>query len=276
MKNIFLITMLALLTFGLRAQDKKNDTLKIKWNKSRIWVFDDSKNLHDTINNKEKVKKADFTHWSGIDIGVNMLTTLDNKFSIMEANDTLQMNMFLDLNYSKSIFISLNLWEKSIALYKNNLILLTGIGSEWNSYNFKQNITLNTNADYISASNTLINIKTNYQKNKLKIWYVKVPLLLELNTNNKKYKKSFHVSGGFEFAYKLGSKTKQMYEADKVEYKIKTKDDFHLADFKYSTVMRIGYGNYFTVFANYALSSLFEKNKGPDIYPFTTGLTFSF
>jgi hypothetical protein len=57
---------------------------------------------------------------------------------------------------------------------------------------------------------------------------------------------------------------------------VKQRSDYHLSDIKYSSTVRVGYGDYFTVFANYGLSQLFEKDKGPQVYPLTAGVSINF
>src|SRR5438552_1491903 len=97
------------------AQERKeNDTLKIKWKGSKIWIFDDKQLAKRDSVKKDKKKSKNFTHWGGLDFGVCMLTTVDNKFKLSDEKDTTRMNNFLDLNYGKSVFFSLNLLEKSI------------------------------------------------------------------------------------------------------------------------------------------------------------------
>jgi hypothetical protein len=279
MKKIFLLAAVALSSAKLFAQEnKEEDTLKIKWKNSRIWIFDAEVKPQDkdTSSKKDEPGKKDFTHWGGIDLGLSMLTTVDNKLKISDANDTMQMNTFLDLNRGKSWFFSFNLMEKNIRLYKNYANLVTGLGIEWNNYNFKKNITLDPDAPYISVSNTMVTPDSiKFSKNKLVVTYAKVPLILELNTNSQNPHKSFHIAGGIEFAYKLGSKTKQVYEINGYQIQSKRRDEYHLADIKYCSVVRVGYGD-FTLFANYGLSQLFEKDKGPGVYPLTAGVSFTF
>ena len=278
MKKILLLAVIAFFSAKLFGQDHKDDdTLKIKWKGSKIWIFEDKASSKTDSSKKDKKKKQDFTHWGGIDLGSCMLSTIDNKLKLSDENDTTQINNFLNLNYGKSWFLSLNLMEKNIRLYKNYVNIITGLGIEWSRYDFKKNITLNPDAAYISASNTAIAPDSiHYSKNMLRVCYLKAPLLIEINTNSKDANKSFHISGGLEFAYKIGSKTKQIYNLNGYEFNVKQRDDYHLADFKYSAVARIGYGNYFTLFANYGLSQLFEKNKGPQVYPLTAGISFTF
>ena len=283
MKKIFLLAITVVSALGAYAQEKqKDDTLKIKWKNSKIWIFDaEVKVPADTLKPvKRKLSKRDFVHWGGLDLGVSMLTTIDNKFQLSQELDTTDINNFLDLNYSKSMFISLNPIEQNFCLYKNYVILTTGLGVEWNSYNFKKNMTLNPDAPYLSTSTSSIapdSIK--YSKNKLKITYVKLPLILQLNSNNENPHRSFHFSGGVEFAYKVGSRTKQKYEINGYDVKSNRRDDYHIADFKYSGVFRVGYGDNLTLFVNYGLSELLEGNKGPDdmdLFPLTAGVSISF
>ena len=100
MKKIFLLAVIALSSAKLFAQEqhKEDDTLKIKWKNSRIWIFDAEASSKDTTKNDKK-KKQDFTHWGGIDLGLCMLTTAKNELKLPEENDTTKMNYFLDLNY---------------------------------------------------------------------------------------------------------------------------------------------------------------------------------
>lgn len=297
MKKIFLLAAAAILTLGAFAQteqpksgqpkqpgsDRKgNDTLKIKWKGSRIWIFDEPIVINgDTLpKTPRKPQKKDFVHWGGLDLGVSMLTTIDNKFILPITEDTAHVNNFLDLNYSKSLFISLNPIEKSFRLYKNYVILATGLGLEWNSYNFKKNITLSPDAPTVSsATSSVYPDSIKFFRNKLKITYLKMPLLLQMNTNSENPKRSFHISGGIEVAYKLGSRTKQKYELNGYEIKSSQRDDYHLSDFKYASVFRIGYGDNFTMFMNYGLSELFEGNKSSDdmdLFPLTAGISIDF
>lgn len=282
MRKIFLFAMAVLFTLGANAQEKENDTLKLKWKGSRILIFDEIPTVKADSSKKEpeKFTKSDFVHWAGFDIGVSMLTTINNKFILSKEEDVSEMNNFLDINYSKSLFFSLNIIEKNIRLYKNYVILATGLGIEWNSYNFKKNITLNPDAPTISTStSTIYPDSIKYLKNKLKITYLKMPLIVQLNSNSENPKKSFHFSGGIEVAYKIGSKTKQKYEINNYEIKSTRRDDYHLADLKYSSVFRIGYGDNLNLFVNYGLSELFEGNKGSDdtdLFPFTAGISIGF
>lgn len=111
----------------------------------------------------------------------------------------------------------------------------------------------------------------NLRKNKLTVSYATVPVLLTFNTCEN-LKKSFHITTGLLLSYKLGSHTKKVYNKDGKKEKDKTFDDFNIDPFRYDATIRIGYRD-FTVFANYALSELFKRGKGPELHPWTIGVS---
>jgi hypothetical protein len=53
--------------------------------------------------------------------------------------------------------------------------------------------------------------------------------------------------------------------------KSRNNDDFNLNPFRVNASVRLGYGS-FVLFANYALTPLFQKNEGPDLTAFSTGI----
>ncbi|MBL4658641.1 MAG: PorT family protein [Flavobacteriales bacterium] len=201
-------------------------------------------------------------HWSGIDIGANGLLTPGNETTAPDGFE------FLELNYGKSFSIGLNMLEKNIPLYQNHITLVTGLGVEFNHYAFKNNTSLQSNNDSIWAYEETV---VNFQKNKLKTTFLKVPLMLGFSTSEYS-RKSFHLAAGVVLGYKLGSKLKQKYEFEGDKYTPKVKGDYNIQPFRYSATVRMGYGN-FSLFADYALSRMFEKNRGPELYPFSIGFT---
>ena len=54
----------------------------------------------------------------------------------------------------------------------------------------------------------------------------------------------------------------------------KTRDQYNLNPFRYSAMLRCGVGK-LDIYATYTLSELFKKNQGPQLYPFTVGITLA-
>lgn len=247
----------------------KSDTTRFNLGESEVIILHDEK-ADDTKDKNKKHKKNsldndDFNHWAGIDIGSNGYLNSSNGTAVPSAYN------FLDLDYAKSIYVSLNLFEKDFHIYKNYLNLVTGLGVEFNNYALKRNVTISNNNDFTTAYTDTVRTFT---KNKLKAAYLTLPVLFEINTS-KNPNKAFHIAVGGVIGYRIASKQKQIYEVDNNNVKIKTKDDFNLNPFRLYATARVGFDQY-TLFANYAVNEMFETGKGPTLYPFSLGLNISF
>ncbi len=246
-------------------EETARDTTKFKLGKKKYIIIGDGEEKAELHNKKDSVKNYNtgFKHWAGFEVGVNGLLDYKNSL-ILPSNAT-----FLELDYSKSIQFGLNLLEKDFHIYKDHINLVTGFGFDFNHYALKNKSTLNPDTSYLSATISTLD----YKKNKLNVSYIKVPLMLEINTG-KNPKKNFHIAAGLEFAYRIHSVAKQKYDIGDTHFNTKERDDFNLGPFRYSVMARIGY-NKLTVFASYDLNRLFQEGKGPQVYPFTVGVTIT-
>ena len=248
-------------------EETASDTTKFKLGNKKYMIIGDGddEEAHrghkkDSLNDYND----NFKHWNGIEFGVNGLTDFKNSINLPPSAK------FLELDYGKSIQFGLNLCEKDFHIYKNYVNIVTGFGFDFNHYALQNNVTLNSDTTFLAAR---YDSTISYKKNTLNVAYIKVPLMLEFNTS-KNSNKNLHIAVGAELEYRIHSVTKQKYDADDKHYKIKQRDDFNLEPFSYSAVARIGYNNV-TVFANYGLNRLFKKDAGPQVYPFTVGITIA-
>ncbi|MGB0887382.1 MAG: GIN domain-containing protein [Vicingaceae bacterium] len=252
------------------------DTVKVKWGHTELTVIGDSVEL-------KRTPKTRRSHWAGVDLAINGF--LNNKNSIDLTNDAStapeDITQFMELKYSKSWSFAINFAEWYIPIHKHRFGLVTGLGTEWNNYELKHNIKLNPeggrfvheNVDEFNQDYTWGEVDTvlNYSKNRFKTWFINAPLLLELNTGNHK-NKSFHISAGAIFGFNLQTKMKYKYRLNGDNKKEKDKQDFNTNPFRVSATVRAGVG-WFNVFATYSLTPLFENGRGPELYPFTVGVT---
>jgi hypothetical protein len=255
------------------------DTTRVKWGHTELLVIGDSV----AINRTPKKRRS---HWAGVDLAINGFLNSSNSFDLNPNPELADISPkdftgFMELNYAKSWTFAINFAEWYIPIHKHRFGLVTGLGSEWNNYELKHNIKLNPqggrfvydNVDEFNKDYTWGEVDTvlDYSKNRFKTWFVNAPLLLVLNAGDNK-NKSFHLSVGAIFGLNLQTKMKYKYRLDGDSKKEKDKQSFNTNPFRVSATVRGGVG-WFNVFATYSLTPLFESGRGPELYPFTIGIT---
>ena len=268
-----MIALMVMLMFGgaMMAQEvndsvklEKRDTTRISWGKSKIIIIAGEDDEEDSKDTSKSEKKQRYNHFAGLDLGVNGFLNPDMGTNLQKDAE------FLDLNYGKSISFAWNFYEKYIPIAKEKFGIMTGMGIEVNNYDLDRDVDIVTNGDTTFG---IVSTTKSISKNRLKTTMINVPLMLETNIG-KDAKHSFHLAAGALFSYRLGSKTKQKYSEDGKDYKVKNRNDFNMNPFRASLAARVGYGQ-FTLFANYSITEMFEDNDGPEIYPFTVGISLA-
>jgi hypothetical protein len=148
---------------------------------------------------------------------------------------------------------------------KSNFSFAIGVGISihnlyWN-YRFQ--------GDSVSFQFVKIEDSLDYKRSKLTMPYVEVPLEFRLKTNNK-----ISVGIGFKVGYMVYAHAK--YVGDDYLFnsantlKASFKGIQNIEKFAYGPTLRLGY-KWFNVSGYYSLSSVFQKGKGPDMYPISVG-----
>lgn len=201
-------------------------------------------------------------HFAGIDFGFNML--LNEDYSGYEDE-------FLENDVFRSNSAYFNVLQQSFDLQKNKntLGLVTGFGLQLQSYRLDDNTTIYLDEGKV-VQPQYVYFDEN-QKSKLANVWIHVPLLFEWQIPVNHFDNRFYVSAGIMGSFRLNSHAKIKYKIDKKQ-KLKVVDDFSMNNFRYSLMVRTGY-RWFNFFACYDLIPLFKENKGPEVTPFTFGLT---
>ncbi len=236
----------------------------------------------------EKCKHKRFNgNWGGVDIGLNGYLTPDFNMSFDKADD------YLALRMEKSINLNLNIYEQNIALNKaKNIGLITGIGLSWNNYKF-------SNPTYLTPDSSAIAgyymDGVSVRKTKLAAMYITVPLFFEVQSKHERRVNQFHFAVGGLVSARVSTHTKVYFNEANKNYDlldpntgnivatgvtptggtrniVKDFNSFHLAPFKFDASVRFGYG-IITLYATYSLNTMFQKNRGPELYPFTAGIS---
>ncbi len=251
-----------------------NDSVTVIMNDKKIVVItDDSVSVNlgkrdytisdEGVKIKKHDKKPKFNgHWAGFELGVNGLLNANSNIDYPAGYE------FMDLNYTKSMAVNINFFEQNVNLINQQLGLVTGMGLTWNNYRFGKNVILTDDGEFDGYFDT--DPGKNYEKSKLTVTYLKVPLMLEYQTNSKMKANSFHVSAGAVGALRLASHTKVVYDGNKS----KDKGDYYINPFKVDAIAKIGWG-VINLYGTYALTEMFRNNRGPEVYPFEIGITLA-
>jgi hypothetical protein len=255
-----------------------NDTTRVKWRNTQILIIDDNVSI------KREPKKRR-NHWAGIDLGINGFVNSSGSFDLkndpdLENTNPKEVTQFMELDYAKSWKVGINFWEHFFKLKEHHVGLVTGLGLEYNNYELRNNVRLIANGgsfvnDNLTAFNEdytwgVVDTSLQYSKNRFKTFYITAPFLFEINTGQHK-NQSFHISTGAILGYKFKTKMKYKYEEDGDTQKYKDNQNFNTNPFKVDLTARVGYG-WFTAFATYSLTPLFEKNRGPELHAFSVGM----
>lgn len=211
---------------------------------------------------KERISKNFRGHWAGIELGMNGYVNKDYS--------GYNLKNFMDLRTTKSLSVRINFLQLDWGIQKDNkhMGILTGLGLESRDYRFEKNYTIQ-DINGVTQPKALVYDKI--KKSKLNILYVTIPLIFEMQFPDKNEQK-FHIGFGVEGGWRIASHTKIKYKDGGSWEKTKDRDNFNLNNFKLDAQVRMGYRG-LHLFFNYGLVKLFQKDKGPELTPFTVGLT---
>jgi hypothetical protein len=148
---------------------------------------------------------------------------------------------------------------------KSNFSFAIGIGI--NVHNLYWNYMFQGRSDslqFVKVPDTLT-----YKRSKLTMPYLEIPIEFRFKTKSK-----FALGIGFKVGYMIYGHSIWVGE----DYLFKTtnllrasfKDIKNIEKFEYGPTLRIGY-KWFHVTGYYAMASIFQKDKGPDMYPISVG-----
>jgi len=204
-------------------------------------------------------------HLGGFELGFNSLLT-DFFSTSLKPEDN-----YFDLNTAKSYYFDFLLPCINIGFTRHFGIAAT-LGINFNKYRFDGNNSILKDANGVVGP-LYPPEGIAYSKSKLATTYLTLPVILETQIPLANSHKTINIGAGVIGAVKLGSHTRIIYYSDG-KHKEKNKDDFSLNTFRWGATGRIGI-NFFQVYGTCYFTSLFEKAKGPELYPFEVGIAFT-
>ena len=118
---------------------------------------------------------------------------------------------------------------------------------------------------------------SSYKKYKIATGYLEVPVELRFASNPTNYNKSFKVALGIKVGTMIDAHTKAKITRDREGYggytqKVKDKRNFNTT--RLAGTLRVGYG-VLSVFGTYQFNEFIREGAGPNVKPYSIGLTIS-
>lgn len=286
--------------YGNRQETSDNDTTRVEVGSLHVEVVDGDTTkvnvgdhtlvVDDRGNVKwKRSKHPRFNgHWGGVELGIGGYVNNQGD-AVLPAKYS-----FMDLQYEKSTSINVNLFEQNIPFNKSKTIgMITGLGFTFNDYRFAQPTYLPGGSSTFEGY-YIQNVRV--AKSKLSVYYVNVPFILEFQTGNSRPSRRFHLGMGIVLNARFNSHTKlyfqernkQYFLEDPVTHEVsanyyttpdredrnivKTRGSFNLNPFLVNGTLRFGFGN-LNLFANVALTPMFQAQKGPELYQWSAGIS---
>jgi len=253
-------------------EDDRGDKTLIKVLGGNIIVNESGRNTYIEISSgRSKHQNSNYDkrfrgHYTGLEIGFANYVTSDGSTYLPEESS------FMNLEHSASHAFAFNFIQWSIGLQRRgNIGLVTGLGVEHSRYRFSGPYILSKDDD---GNTSYITSDRNIKSNRLATTYLNLPLLLEFQIPTNHHHK-LYFSGGAVGGWRLHSFTRVKYNDNDGPGKEKKTSDFNLQDWRYGVMVRMGY-RAINLYGSYYLSSMFETDKGPELYPVSVGLSFSF
>jgi len=264
---------------------ESDDSVKVKVG-NRVIIIDEDGEVR-----TKRCKEPKFNgHWAGVDIGFNGYVKPDFNMNFPKEYE------YLDLRMEKSIAVNLNFFEQNIPFSKNQKWgMVTGLGLSFNDYRFMRPTRLSMDSSELIG---YLDQDISIRKSKLSVMYATLPLLFEFQTAPSYHKNGFHINVGIVVGARLSSHTKKYYNELNSEFhitqynpetslyddvfiafspndpKVYHYGDWFLQPFKFDATARIGW-NFLNFWANYSLNTMFRKGKGPELYPWSAGITLA-
>lgn len=242
----------------IRVGDKEIHIVE-KYNEPEVWLED--------LDCRKEVNPRKFRgHWAGAEWGINNF--LDKDLTLSREGDA----QFMDLHTGRSWVVNLNFAQYSVGFGTSHAGVVTGMGLEFNNYFFDGPNTL------AEINDQIVEVpldQENLSKSKLTASWLRVPVIFEVQFPGVIRARRVFLSAGVVGALKLGSHTKVLYKNDNGKSKDKNNDDFNISPFRYGFTARVGFGT-MSIFADYYVTPFFVQNKGPELHPFSIGLSSTF
>jgi hypothetical protein len=247
MKHLLIGLLVGSCILSAKAQDAKTDSAKrVKSVSVTVKAIARDTVALDTI--KPSSKFSIQLTLARLDLGLAKFTD-KGSFTLSPANQYLETTTWKTNNVGFEFF-------QMGYRFNHNFKVYLGGGIDWTHMRLKNNITIKSDSPVLDT----IRENISFKKNRFSSTYLRVPLSIQLRTNDDQKGNKIYFVFGPELGFLINGKVKQVSNERGKE---KTKDDFNLNPFRYGAFARLGYDN-FGVYVKYYTSNVFADNQGPD------------
>lgn len=256
-------------------QAQKRDTLTIdrEGKKIQIEVIEEEQDSvpqrEYRIKTQKKKKDKEFDPWK-----TRWFTLLDIGFASYIYNNDAPSETFPEVDGAinpmeqrvwGSWNLNLYLFKTRLSLYKNYISLMSGLGFEYYQYGLDNEVSMRPRSTNVEFDYTGLD----YDVNRLRSWYMNVPLTLNIETNPKKKSRSFRIGAGGFVGLRLSTTYREKYDI----FDNRTNNNFNFNQFRYGISTQIGYGP-ITLYGNLALNGMFDAANDDvyDLLPINVGI----
>lgn len=271
MKRLYHIAILMFIALNVTAQDSTNNNENVIKDSTKKNKNDQIKIGFGSDETTDSSDKIFDIHIGILDIGVNNIRDKTDYNSAQTQNflhvdqNVKNENLF-SLRAAKSINVNIYpvlLKYRMVKTELQRVYASIGIGLQIYNFRFSKPITYENETLPMVVMDTVL-----FQKNKVAITYLSVPLMITAKT--KLAKNIWLVYGlGVTGGYRISSLTKQISDE---RGKQKNRDQFNFNNFNACVTGEIGLDGYVRLFASYQLTPLHENSL--EQYPYSIGLRF--
>lgn len=266
MKRYIYTLILCFAAATLFAQTTPADTVKttpadttVKVKKKRLHIHFGNDDTEVTINSS--TENSDTTlHNSkapGISFGLTF-TRFDIGLATLVDNGSFtlsQQNQFLNYRSWRSSSIGFDVLQLGYRFGSSFRIYTSG-GFDWFNLRLRESGTILRN----EPSLTFVPDNINYEKNRLRATYLRVPVAFDFRSHEDSDGRRFHFVGGLDMGLLLSSSLKQESEENGDQ---KLSGDYNFTKFRYGPFVRLGYGA-IGVFAKYYVNDVFKDSPAQE------------
>ncbi|MFT4754479.1 MAG: hypothetical protein ACI85Q_002038 [Salibacteraceae bacterium] len=203
--------------------------------------------------------------WQGFEIGFTGVSYTPEFNTEVPAGSE-----FFEPIVSSSINWAINPFELDIRIIGEYLKFSTGLGYTARNFTLANNYLLEKEGSGVTTGAQDATRKLD--RNRFRTGYITIPAMLYFNSN-KNPQKAFRMGGGIVYGARIFEAYRLKYDQNGHHSKEKYNGGYNANPILLDLRAVVGYGG-INLYATYSTKGLFNPGFGPEVYPYTVGISF--